>query len=116
MKINLLVIKTANIHTLKDFYCLLGCEFEYHCHEQGIFHYAANIEGVVFEIYPLPKEISKVDKSTRLGFEVADLAEMMVNLKENKVKIISELKQTETGIFAIIADLDGRKIELFQKK
>jgi lactoylglutathione lyase len=114
MKIKLIVIKTNKLEELAKFYSDLGLKFEYHQHERGVFHYAAVIDDFVFEIYPLPKNIIVPDATTRLGFEVADLDDILFKLREKGVKIITEPMFTEYGYVSIIEDLDGRKIELSQ--
>ena len=115
MKINLVVIKTHKIHELQAFYSYLGCTFDYHQHGQGVFHYSTNINGIVFEIYPLPKKIVETDTTTRLGFEVENLDTLIENLKKQAATILTQPVQTEYGYMAIIEDLDGRKIELVEK-
>lgn len=116
MKINLVVIKTHKIHELHAFYTLLGCQFDYHKHGKGVFHYSTNCDGIVFEIYPLPKTIVETDTTTRLGFEVENLNNLIENLKEKDITILTNPIQTEYGYVAIIEDLDGRKIELLEKQ
>ena len=114
MKLNLLVIKTNQLHEMAAFYSLLGLSFDYHKHEQGIFHYSTQLGETVFEIYPLPKKMTEVDTTTRLGFEVNNLDNLMQVLKSKNIKIVSEIIQTTLGKVAIIEDLDGRKIELVE--
>lgn len=112
MKLNLLVIRTSNPKLLKDQYEKLGFKFEYHQHGNGPFHYAAEQNGFVFEIYPLTKSMEKADNSLRLGFDVDDLKSKMINLENSNWKIISEPKETEWSFVALLQDLDGRKVEL----
>ena len=114
MKLKLLVIKTNQLHEMGAFYSLLGLSFDYHKHEQGIFHYSTQLGETVFEIYPLPKKITEVDSTTRLGFEVNNLDSLMEALKLKNIKIVCEIIQTTLGKMAIIEDLDGRKIELLE--
>jgi hypothetical protein len=66
----------------------------------------------VFELYPLLKQQKEVDLSTRLGFEVEDLDALIEELRAINIPIIQEAKETEFGYFAVVKDLDGRKIEL----
>ena len=114
MKLNLLVIKTNQLHEMAAFYSLLGLSFDYHKHEQGIFHYSTQLGETVFEIYPLPKKMTEVDTTTRLGFEVNNLDNLLKVLKSKNVKIVSESYKTSNEKLAIIEDLDGRKIELVE--
>ncbi len=112
MKINLLVIRTSNPEQLKEQYERLGFEFDYHKHGNGPFHYSADSNGFVLEIYPLSKSMEKADNSLRLGFEIKNLKSKINELKNSDWKILSDIKETEWGLVALIQDLDERKIEL----
>ena len=111
-QINLLVIRTNQPKILAEFYELLGMKFCYHQHGNGPFHYAADMDGFVFEIYPLLKKQHKADSSLRLGFTVDYLDKLIVTLKAHNVDILKEPTQMEWGYVGVIRDLDGRKIEL----
>ncbi len=115
MKINLLVIRTPNPKALAQFYEKLGLQFDYHRHGKGPYHYTTQINEIIFEIYPLMKNQTQADHTLRLGFTVSDLDQLINNLKNNEVEIVSEPQQYEWGYVAIIKDLDGRKIELKNK-
>ncbi len=116
MKINLIVIRTNNIEKLANFYQKLGITFQYHRHGKGPFHYAAELKGTIFEIYPLLKHQNKPDNSLRLGFDVNHLDELIPFLEKNKFEILKAPTHSKYGYFAIIKDLDGRKIELKQNE
>jgi len=115
MQINLLVIRTSNPEVLSSFYEQLGMVFQYHRHGNGPMHYSTEFGGLVFEIYPLLKNQKVADNSLRLGFDVDNLDELILKLRETQVEIIQKPTQTDWGYIAIIKDLDGRKIELKQK-
>ena len=112
MNINLLVLKTSRPEALASFYGMLGIVFEEQRHDKGPLHYAAEIDGVVFEIYPLPKGRDKADDTVRLGFTVDDLNATVSKLRDAGAKIIQETVVTEWGYGAIVEDWDGRKVEL----
>nr|WP_228520425.1 hypothetical protein [Flavobacterium sp. CSZ] len=69
----------------------------------------------ILEIYPLAKEQSQPDINLRLGFEVVNSTEITEKLKNNYLRFISEPTITDFGFMAIIADPDGRKIELYDQ-
>ena len=115
MEINLIVIQTDRPKELSEFYEQIGMQFEYHQHGKGTWHYSAEIGEIVFEIYPLLKNQENPDKSLRLGFTIKNLDETIEELKKRNVEIVREPKDSEWGCFAIIRDLDGRKIELKRK-
>jgi len=113
-QINLLVIRTNQPATLAKFYELLGMKFQYHQHGNGPFHYATDLNGFIFEIYPLLKNQQEADKSLRLGFSVPKLEGLILQLKKNNIEIVKAPSHVEWGYIAIIKDLDGRKIELIE--
>lgn len=112
MKINLVVIRTPQPKQLADFYQELGMEFEYHRHGKGSWHYSTILGETTFEIYPLLKSQTEADKSLRIGFNVKNLNHLITDLQKKNIQIIKEPQQSEWGYFAVIKDLDGRKIEL----
>ncbi|MDW7694348.1 glyoxalase/bleomycin resistance/extradiol dioxygenase family protein [Flammeovirgaceae bacterium SG7u.111] len=112
MKFNLIVIRTKEPQLLKKQYELLGFKFDYHQHGKGPLHYASEKDGFVFEIYPLTKSMKEADSSLRLGISVESLDLTIKHIKNSSWKIISDIKDTEWGLTAIIQDMDGRKIEL----
>jgi lactoylglutathione lyase len=63
----------------------------------------------------LTKSMEKADNSLRIGFEIQDLKAKMEELKNSNWTIVSDVKETEWGVTAVIQDLDGRKIELKNK-
>jgi predicted lactoylglutathione lyase len=114
MKLKLLVIRSKDIAASIQFYEKIGLEFDYHRHGNGPLHYSCLLGETVFELYPLLKQQKEADRSTRLGFEVEQLDRLIEELREMKIPIIQEPKESEFGYFALVKDLDGRKVELSQ--
>jgi lactoylglutathione lyase len=115
VKLNLIVLKTPDPTALKQQYELLGLQFEHHRHGDGPLHYSCEIDGLVLEIYPLPKSMSKADDSLRLGFAVDDLDKMLERLANSDWRIFSAPKETEWGRQVLLQDRDGRRVELTGK-
>jgi len=115
MELRLLVLRTGNIKQLSDFYSLFGLVFEYHKHDNSPYHYSATFDKTVLEIYPLTKTQSEADKNLRLGFAVNNFEQTVSTLKEKQISFSMEPAQTDFGYMAIVADPDGRKIELYKK-
>lgn len=109
----LIVIKSADIENLKDFYEEIGLVFQAEQHGKGPVHYSSVLNGIVFEIYPLYQD--ETPSLNRLGFEVQALDELVEKLKSDGVKIISSPKNKMWGYMAIIEDPEGRKVELHQR-
>lgn len=116
MKLKLLVIRSKDIAASVQFYEKIGLNFDYHRHGNGPMHYSCMVGETVFELYPLLKQQKEADSSTRLGFEVKHLDVLMEELSAIGITILQEPKESEFGYFAVVKDLDGRKVELNQKE
>ncbi|MGH7214438.1 MAG: VOC family protein [Tepidisphaeraceae bacterium] len=55
-RVNLVVLRVADIDRAAAFYRLLGFEFSKHAHGTGPQHYACESNGFVFELYPATPE------------------------------------------------------------
>jgi lactoylglutathione lyase len=115
MDLTLLVIRSAIPEQLAEFYTLLGMTFEYHRHGNGPYHYSVHIGRTLLEIYPLAKGQEKADSALRLGFAIAPFSTVVEELVRRQVPFHQAPTTTEWGVMAIIADPEGRKIELYQK-
>lgn len=87
MNINLVVLKTTQPENLVAFYEQIGFKFSNHRHGNGPLHYAAELPGFTFEIYPFPDGIHVSDNTTRLGFTVADMETTLEKLKSTGMTI-----------------------------
>ncbi|GAB2816560.1 VOC family protein [Ferruginibacter profundus] len=114
MEIKLLVLRTADIQKLADFYAVLGLTFEYHKHGNSAYHFSTLIDKTILEIYPLAKNQPEPDKNLRLGFSIDNFNQVISILKEKQV-VFTEPTSTDFGFMTIITDPDGRKIELYKK-
>jgi len=112
--INLIVIKADKLQEQFEFYLALGLQFEYHRHGDGPHHYASMGAPPVIEIYPLSKGVQQPDHTTRLGFTVEKLDELIRQLQDKGVRIITAPEVNEWGYGAVVQDMDGRKIELIE--
>lgn len=112
-RLNLIVIRSVDPIQTVTFYKLLGVEFQEEQHGNGPVHWAAELDGIVLEIYPA-KSADEVDVTTRLGFVVKDATSVLNTLRLSDVETISDLKQTKWGLRAVVRDSDGRTVELVQ--
>lgn len=108
---NLLVIRSPDIHRAVEFYKNMGINFVLHSHGKGPEHYAAELPGFVFEIYPEAKD-SVPTSETRIGFCVAELDGVVESLAELGGQVVSAAKKSPWGRRAVVRDLDGHTIEL----
>jgi lactoylglutathione lyase len=113
-KLRLLVLRTSKMQELKDFYQALGLVFHAEQHGSGPLHYAAEVGGLVLELYPLTEDGQVTSDLLRLGFSVDDLAKMLQELESSGTIVISKLRETPWGLRAVVRDPDGRAVELYQ--
>ena len=112
--LNLLVMRSKVPAQTVEFYEFLGLRFQEEQHGKGPVHWATQGDGVVIEIYPA-RSPDEADRGTRLGFELDDIKLVFASLQDQGAKIMSDLKQTQWGLRAVINDPDGRSVELVQK-
>lgn len=114
MQLALLVIKTHQLDMLKDFYEALGLSFVVEKHGKGPEHYSCDLDGTVMEIYPLPEGGQLPDTTTRLGFRVKRLDDVVKHLEGNHTPILNPPKRNDFGYFAVVKDPDGRMVVLYE--
>jgi lactoylglutathione lyase len=112
--INLIVIKAADIDRAASFYRLLGLSMERHQHGSGPWHYCAESNGVVFELYPAFD--GEVSPNTRLGFQVDDLDNTLQQLQEHGVKVLRHKATSPWGLRAVVEDFAGHRVELIERE
>ena len=112
--LNLFVIRSAEPILTVAFYKLLGLCFQEEQHGEGQIHWAAESGEVVMEVYPA-RSPAEVNNTIRLGFDVRDLGSIVVSLREMGAQVVSDQKQTQEGLRALVKDPDGRTIELAQR-
>jgi len=105
MKLKLLVLRCKDIEKTKEFYSVIGMEFMKEKHGSGPTHYSAKFSDIVFELYPAKD--GAVD-NLRLGLEVPGLSKLLSDLE------ILEEYEFNSNRIRVIADPDGRKIELYE--
>ena len=111
-RVNLIVLRVADIDRAAAFYGLLGFEFLKHAHGTGPQHYASEADGFVFELYPATAE-QGVSSCTRIGFAVTNVDDVTTKLSSfTGARLVTAPKDSEWGRRAVVADPDGHRIEL----
>ncbi|MBW4621922.1 MAG: VOC family protein [Cyanosarcina radialis HA8281-LM2] len=113
VQLNLVVIRSSNIEQTAAFYQLLGLSFIKHQHGKGLEHFASELGGVTFEIYPHTSGTTST-AATRLGFQVFSVDVVICELKKYGASIISPPMDSAWGRRAVVADPDGHLVELTQ--
>jgi predicted enzyme related to lactoylglutathione lyase len=114
--LTLLVLKTRQVGQLRRFYQTLGIALAEEQHGKGPVHFAGRAGAVVIEVYPLTDDGSPVDSSTRLGFTVENVAEVIQALEGIGTNIVTPPKETAWGLQAVVRDPDGRSVELMEQR
>lgn len=115
IRFNLIVLRSFDMVKLSDFYSAFGMKFEKHRHGKGPEHFGSEDSGVVFEIYSKRDE-SDNTTNIRIGFEVADLNEVLEKLGSFDYRVVSEPKESPWGRRMVIDDIEGHRIELTETK
>jgi lactoylglutathione lyase len=108
--LSLVVLRSADIESAKDFYTRLGLSFCPEQHGQGPRHYSAKLGRLVLEIYPCQE--SNMPSPVRIGFHVARLDETLESLRANGTRIIQPAQDSPWGRRAVVEDPDGNRVEL----
>ena len=115
VSLNLVVLRVPDLERASAFYSVFGLSFAKHAHGKGPEHYAAELGGAVFELYPQLSEEGST-KHVRVGFQVGDAAAVIQHLEEKGGKIVSPLKDSPWGLRAVVDDPFGHRIELSEAK
>jgi len=113
--LNLVVLRSPDIHRAAAFYRLLGLDFTLHRHGKGAEHLAAELPGGVFELYPQTAD-SPSTLGTRIGFTVSSVDAVIAALGDHPGAVISVPKDSEWGRRAVVADPDGHRVELVETR
>ena len=108
---NLLVLRSADIDRAAVFYQQLGLRFTRHAHGSGPVHFSSEVDGFVFEIYPMTS-VSKPTDGTRIGFRVESVDAAITSLTQLGAKIVTAPADSEWGRRAVAKDFDGHSVEL----
>ncbi len=114
VRLNLVVIRSTDFERSANFFGIIGLTFLRHRHGSGPEHLACELGSTVFEIYPRLNETDST-ASTRIGFEVPSVDEVLKRLQEFGVQVISSAKDSPWGRRAVVADFDGHRVELVEK-
>ena len=112
-RMNLIVLRSDAPERTVAFYERLGMRFQQEQHGTGPVHWAAELGGLVFEVYPA-RSATEVDSKMRLGFEVADVLGVLHALRASGAEIIHEQKVAADRMRFVVRDPDGRSVDVAQ--
>ncbi len=111
--LNLVVLRSSDVGRAAAFYTQLGLQFSKHRHGNGPEHFAAELPGGVFELYPLSSD-GKSTLGTRIGFRIPSVDAALAAVSGYPNAVISPAKDSEWGRRAVVADPDGHRVELLE--
>ncbi len=114
IKLNLVVLRSPDITRAVAFYTRLGLQFEKHRHGTGPEHFAAELNGGVFELYPMPADGAST-LGTRIGFSIRSLDAAIAALADYSGAILVPPKDSEWGRRAVVIDPDGHRVNCYQQ-
>lgn len=116
LALDLIVLRSSDLDAARAFYEAVGVRFTAERHGTGPDHLAATLAGgLVLELYPATTEGLVTLGGTgdiRLGFVVDDVAATVRAVREAGGKVIIEPTTKHGRHRAVLADPDGRRIEL----
>jgi predicted enzyme related to lactoylglutathione lyase len=112
--LNLVVLRSADLDRARRFYELLGVKFAREKHGSGPEHLACCLGGVVLELYP--DTSTSGDSRVRIGFDVPSVQDAFRAILESGGTVVTPLKESPWGIRAVVADPDGHRVELIQRR
>lgn len=112
MILNLLVLRTTDIHGLGKFYEALGLAFVREQHGKGPEHLASADGGTTLEIYPCAGENDT--RGTRIGFRVQNVAEQFNRALAIGGEAITPPRASDWGARAVVRDPAGHIVELLE--
>ena len=113
VRLNLVVLRCADLARAAAFYRRLGLEFARHRHGNGPEHLTAEIDGCVFELYPLAADGAST-RGARIGFRVPSVDGAIAALKDYPDAVVTAAKDSEWGRRAVVVDPDGHRVELLE--
>src|SRR5688572_8562335 len=111
--LSLVVLRSPGVARAAAFYTRLGLQFSKHRHGSGPEHFAAELPGGVFELYPLSSD-GQSTSGTRIGFRVPSVDAALAALSDYPGAITMPAKDSEWGRRAVVTDPDGHRVELLQ--
>src|SRR5580765_670339 len=112
--LNLVVLRSADLHRAERFYRLLGIQFVREQHGTGPEHLACYLGEAVLEIYP--RTAATEGPEARIGFGVPSVVNVVKAVLESGERVLSPAKKGRWGLRAVVVDPDGHRVELIEKK
>jgi catechol 2,3-dioxygenase-like lactoylglutathione lyase family enzyme len=110
-RLNLVVLRSPDVERAVEFYRQMGLPFTRHSHGSGPIHFASEVNGMVFELYPLAPK-SAPTTGARIGFLVDNVDDVVAKLSKFGAEIAKAPEDSEWGRRAVVRDFDGHTIEL----
>jgi lactoylglutathione lyase len=111
-----LVLFAADADKTAGFYRAIGLELEHEDHGEGPVHFAIELGGVHFAIYPTEDggraPARRAAGSSFPGFYVQGLDEVTESLRRTGAPVLTEHERMPWGCRVVVEDPDGRAVEI----
>ncbi len=117
LEVDSIVLHTEKVDEMVRFYRALGVPLEEERHDEGPMHFACELEGVHFAVIPGPAGEAPERRqggATQVGFKVSSLEETVARARAAGAAVLQEPEDVPWGRRAVLADPDGRPVELNQ--
>jgi predicted enzyme related to lactoylglutathione lyase len=118
-RVGALVLFCRDAARARDFYVSLGVPLEEERHDDGIPHYATDVDGVHFAIFAADSTSTSAPTTSSdagavlIGLEVPSVEDALAKIGEFGVDVLQPLCDVPWGRRAVVRDLDGRPLELY---
>lgn len=112
IRLNLVVIRVADLERARRFYEALGLNFTVEQHGRGPEHLAAELSGLVFEVYPMGNSLSTV--GVRLGFRVDSVMTTLAAVQQCGAQVVVPPSESPWGWRTVVVDPEGHRVEISQ--
>jgi len=117
LRVDSVVLGSARIEAAVALYRALGLPLVEERHEDGAAHYACEIGGAHFAIYPAAEGEAAPRGTggfTQIGFQVRSLEDAFAAARAAGAGVLVPPEEVPWGRRAVITDPDGRPVELNQ--
>ena len=118
VRLGALVLFTSSLEATVDFYRAMGIDLTEENHGDGVLYFAAELDGCHFAVFPA----SGISTSPGLGepgcsfagIAVHSVHAILEHVRSLGAPVLEEPTQYPWGIRAVVADPDGRPVEIFE--
>jgi predicted enzyme related to lactoylglutathione lyase len=117
-RLGTLVLYTASLERTVAFYRAIGVDLVDEDHGDGMPHFAAELDGCHFAVFPATGETRapglREPGCAFVGIAVGSAHDAVRRVRDLDAPVMQEPTEYPWGIRAVLADPDGRPVEIFE--